>query len=72
MMAEHMPDRLLRVLQRLAKQRTGDPQVLLFWPPFFPYIPFCYCAVHSALYTQICLSSVYCMALRCEVSAPQC
>ena len=28
MMAEHMPDRLLRVLQRLAKQRTGDPQVL--------------------------------------------
>lgn len=33
MMAEHMPDRLLRVLQRLAKQRTGDPQVLLFSPP---------------------------------------
>ena len=29
MMAEHMPDRLLRVLQRLAKQRTGDPQVPL-------------------------------------------
>lgn len=27
MMAEHMPDRLLRVLQRLATQRTGDPQV---------------------------------------------
>lgn len=25
-MAEHMPDRLLRVLQRLATQRTGDPQ----------------------------------------------
>jgi hypothetical protein len=30
-----MPDRLLRVLQRLAKQRTGDPQALNFRPPCF-------------------------------------
>lgn len=32
-MAEHMPDRLLRVLQRLAQHRTGNPQGTLAVSP---------------------------------------
>jgi hypothetical protein len=65
-----MPDRLLRVLQRLAKQRTGDPQVINHYITFqstcCPSVNPQQCCVQHTSEHQVCSARFFKpLQLRC-------